>query len=598
LSGQNGTVIKWQLATNPGFTAGLQDIPVTAAVLPGATIGNVLQTSYVRAIVTIGSCVGVASESAEIKIKSTTWNGTWSNGLPDSSTTVVFSSDFNLPINIEACSVVVNAGNIVIRDGKNLTIQNGLHVNGGSLTFENNASLVQISDAENSGNIIYKRETQPMVAYDYTYWSSPVGFQILADLSPQTRSDKYFWWDTNAYDWAAVAVPGITPMTIGRGYIIRAPATFNAIPKIFPGEFIGVPNNGRFSVPIRVTSFENNVNLIGNPYPSAISADLFMSDPENMAAIGTGSTIYLWTHNTAITNHIYSDDYAAYNYTGGVGTTPASGTNNNRPNGFIAAGQAFFIKAQANGTAVFKNSMRIGTNDQFFKSETKNLGNLEKNRIWLELKNQAGVYKEILVGYIQNATNGFDRGYDGEAFESTDANFYSFADVSKLAIQARGLPFATNEKVALGFNVPVSGNFEIAISGLDGLFASQDIYLEDRLLNAIQNLKQGSYAFESSAGNFNSRFVLRFENGQLQTNNTNANSDAIVTYKDRAEIVVRSASSEISEVSIYDISGRLLHQEKNSSSNEIRINSGNFNSVLLVKATLKTGQQYVRKIVN
>jgi hypothetical protein len=54
-------------------------------------------------------------------------------------------------------------------------------------------------------------------------------------------------------------------------------------------------------------------NLVGNPYPSALDANLFFENSVNL-----DGTIYLWTHNTAITNNLYtSDDYATYNLLGG-----------------------------------------------------------------------------------------------------------------------------------------------------------------------------------------------------------------------------------------------------------------------------------------
>ena len=70
-----------------------------------------------------------------------------------------------------------------------------------------------------------------------------------------------------------------------------------------------------------------------------------MDDPSNAGVVG--GTIYFWTHNTPITNYQYtSNDYAVYNYTGGVGTQSAtnSGINNTSPDGTIAAGQGFFMK--------------------------------------------------------------------------------------------------------------------------------------------------------------------------------------------------------------------------------------------------------------
>jgi hypothetical protein len=81
-------------------------------------------------------------------------------------------------------------------------------------------------------------------------------------------------------------------------------------------------------------------NLVGNPYPSALDANLFLI--EN--SVNLDGTIYLWTHN-AITNNLYtSDDYATYNLLGGVGTNAAlsSGVSTSKPDGNIASG-LFFV---------------------------------------------------------------------------------------------------------------------------------------------------------------------------------------------------------------------------------------------------------------
>lgn len=597
LSGNSRSVVKWQMATDAGFTSGVQDIAVTNVVLQGSAVGNLLQTTYIRAIVSNGSCPAVPTTPIEIKIKTTTWNGSWDNGLPDSVTTVVFASDYNSTSDLQACAVVVNSGNIVINSNHTLTVQNALKVNGGSVVFENNSSLIQVNDAANSGNITYKRNAMPMVGFDFTYWSSPVNFQILATFSPDTRFDKYFWWNTSTYSWNAVTAPGITPMEVGKGYIMRAPAAYNSTPQVFEGKFIGTPNNGNYTVPIGVTNAAKNFNLLGNPYPSAISADAFMSAPENAAALGTGSTIYLWTHNTGISYQAYNtSDYASYNYTGGTGTAPASGPNTNRPNGFIAAGQSFMINGLANGTATFKNSMRSGSNNQFFK----NAGNgIEKNRLWLALKNATGVYKETLVGYIQNATNGIDRGFDGENIPSGNGyDFYSVANDAKLSIQGRALPFHDSDVLQLGFTASAAGSFEIGLVDYDGLFGSQDVYLEDQLLHTIHNLKQGDYTFTTVAGAFDSRFMLRFTDSQLGTDNPLDANNQVVVYQKNSEVIIHSDRENLSEVLLFDISGRLIRTETALHTKEISIDAGNTTAVMIIKVVLKNGQASIHKIIN
>lgn len=600
VSGFSGNVVRWQLSTSEDFTTGVQNIAVANAVLPGTTVGNIIQTSYIRALVQNGSCALSPTLPVEITVKSTTWNGSWSSGPPDAFTSVIFASDFNSTTNLEACSVVVNSGNVVFNANHTLKIQNALRVNGGTITFKNDASLVQVNDVVNTGNIRYERDSNLMVAYDYTYWSSPVDFQLLSNFSPNTRFDKYFWWSAITNEWMMVATPSLTPMSIGTGYIIRAPYTFDATPQAFEGAFTGIPNNGTYPVSINIHDAENNSNLIGNPYPSAISADLFMSDPDNAAAIGTGSSMYFWTHNTPIGNHIYTaNDYAVYNYTGSIGTTPSAGPNNNRPNGFIAAGQAFMISGLSNGTAYFKNSMRIGANnDQFFKTAIPVPG-LERSRMWLEIKNQSGAFKELLIGYVSDATNGIDRGFDADFYESDNSvGFYSLAQDKKLAIQGRALPFSESDFVPLGFNVPIAGSYEIALSDFDGLFANQSIYLEDKLTGVIHNLKQSNYSFESAAGNFNSRFVIRYTNTLLQVDELVVDQDQIIIYKNNNQIIINSAASEILNATIFDMTGRILYQNQHVNAKQTHFYTADLTAVLLVRVTLKNGQTFTQKFQN
>lgn len=599
LSGQSGTVVKWQKALDVAFSTGVQDIASTATTLTGATIGAVLQTTYFRAFVQNGTCTAVTTAPIEVLVKSTTWTGTWSNGTPDLLTSAIFAADYNSTGDLDACSVVVNSGNVVFNPNHTLTIQNGLTVSGGTLTFENAASLVQINNTANVGTITYKRQTTPMLRYDYTYWSSPVNAQFLATLSPDTLYDKYFWWNTAIYNWAAITAPGLTIMDIGKGYIIRAPQSFDpATPSVFEGIFTGTPNNGNYTVPIAVSG-ANNLNLIGNPYPSAVNADLFMSNPANAAAIGTGTSIYFWTHNTPITSYEYAaNDYATYNFSGGTGTAPAvaTGINNNTPNGMIAAGQSFMIKGLANGTATFTNAMRSGSNSQFFRMSAQSL---QKNRVWLELTNDHGAYKQLLAGYIGGATNGLDPGFDAQVYEAGNpVSFYSILDGEKLTIQGRALPFEATDVFPLGYKTSIAGNFEIALSNFDGLFGTQEIFLEDKSTNAIHNLKQGSYAFATAAGNFDDRFVLRFTNATLGIAKPVANPNNIVIYKNGQQIVIHSGQTQMSSVKLFDARGRLLFEKHNIHASELVLDEQFSEGILIVQVTSAGNVIVNRKIIN
>ncbi len=88
----------------------------------------------------------------------------WSNGLPDQDKRAIFevnfSSSVNLlaPNNMIACEVIVqNNANVTFNSGHILkVIHNVQVVIGSTLTFENNASLVQVNNAAiNLGKITY-----------------------------------------------------------------------------------------------------------------------------------------------------------------------------------------------------------------------------------------------------------------------------------------------------------------------------------------------------------------------------------------------------------------------------------------------------------
>lgn len=609
VSGFTSSVTKWQYATDFAFTTPV-DIPLSAsATLLSSQIGVIPSTRYYRAVIVDGICSSNSTVVTITLASATTWDGvSWSNGNPSSTTPAIFNGNYNSSGDLNACSVLINSGNVVFgnaitQPSHNLIIQNGLTISGGTLTFESNASLVQVNNVSNSGFINYKRDTTPVRKYDYTYWSSPVDNQILANLSPLTLSDKYFWFNTTIYNWDAVTAPALTPMDIGKGYIIRAPQNFDPVAAaIFTGTFTGTPNNGDYSVDIVKTGI-NDLNCIGNPYPSAISAKKFIEG--NTAAFGAspGTTLYFWTHNTPLTANNYTfSDYAAYNFSGGTGAgIPVPGANNNTPNGMIAAGQAFMIKGVIEGTttATFNNSMReVGNNSQFFR--TNSTTNPERNRVWLELRNNQGFYKQILVGYIANASDGFDNGYDGETIEAGNTvNFYSILENKKLAIQGRSSEFHLEDQIPLGFKSTEAGNFEINLSDFDGLFQNQDVYLEDTLLNIIHNLKESPYTFITEVGIFDTRFALRFTNSGLAISQPVLNSNSIIIYKNSSDqIVLNSSVKKMENIQIFDILGRLLSTEKNLDSTEFILKTPISNSVLLITVELIDNQIINKKFSN
>ncbi len=609
LTGYTNSIVNWQYADDAAFTTGLTPIANTTDILTSAAIGSFYGDRYFRAVLQNGSCPVAYTNPVVISRPVTIWNGVWSNGQPDASKKVIFAANYNANIDINACSVEVVAGNIVFNPGYTLKVENDVKVTGGTLTFQNNASLVQVNTLDNqnnmfsnSGAIAYRRTTTPMKKFDYTYWSSPVIPQTLAGFSP--NSTRFYEYDPIGLTW--LAAPTSVPMVPGKGYIIRAPdvVPFNTVTaNTFTGTFNGTPITGDVSIPIVGTG--TPFNLIGNPYPSAISANLFLSNLANVPVID--GTLYLWTHNTPFSGFSYtSNDYAMYNYSGGVGTgtdSPNNGVNNSVPNGKIASGQAFFIKGLTDGNAVFNNNMRlIGNNNQFFRMDADatptNIGALESHRFWLDIFNETGAFKEMLIAYVETATDGIDRGFDGDLIDiGNPIIIYAIQEDKKLSIQGRALPFDSNQTIPLGYKATVGGNFQIKLSMFDGLFENQDIYLEDRALTVVHNLKESNYQFATDSGTFDNRFVIRYTpSGTLNTTTFTLN-DVVIYKNDSNNFVVSSGQVILKSIKVFDVRGRLLQEYNDINANTITIDGGQTNQVLLLQMTDSNGMKISKKVI-
>lgn len=577
------------------------------------TISGLAANTYTFTV-SNATCTSLVSANAVVPgLVTNTYSGSWSNGTPNLNQNLVFAGNFvsagGGSGNINGCSCTINSGvNISILGGDTLTLTNALSNNGGTLTFENNASLLQTANAVNTGNIIYKRNTTAVRRLDYTYWSSPVTrtpIFTLNNLSPNTSSTFYFKYNPTT-GWVTIN-SGSEAMMPGVGYIIAAPQTFDInTPAVFSGLFEGVPNNGTVAIPLTAI---DKWNLVGNPYPSAVYADQFIFD--NTANLY--GTLYFWTHNSSPVNtdpdqvnrYFYSsNDYAAYNLTGsvgsGIGTGATTPGNNLPPSRYIASGQSFFVKSKTTTSASFTNSMRVPANNtQFFKTIEEKQNQIEKHRIWLNFTNSEGAFKQTLIGYITGATNTWDDNYDGASFNGNEyVDFYSINETKKLTIQGRALPFNDADQIPLGYKSTIAGEFSISIDHVDGLFNDQPVYLEDKSTGLVHNLKESNYTFTTEIGSFIDRFVLRFTNKTLGVSDfVDPQNDVLVAVKDKV-IKLSSVKENIKEIYIYDVSGKLLYNKKKVGETEWQIsNLVKGNQVLFVKTTLDSDQIFTKKIV-
>ncbi len=592
LSGYTGSILRWEYAVAP-FTTWTNIVNTTNTY----TSGTLTQTTQFRAVVQNGSCASTTSAVATITIGSTTWSITsWSNGTPDATKAAIISDSFISTGSFNACSLTVNNGaSVVISSGDTVNLSGPITILPGCfVVFNNNANLIQSGTTNaNTGNLVIKRNSSALKRQDYTIWSTPVSNQQLAAFSPQTLTNRFYTYNTNTNLYDQVATPSATIFNTAQGYLIRMPNNHPTTATIWTGQFVGVPNNGNYSYTLVNGGAGQRFNLVGNPYPSPIDATAFIGDTNNNSTI-TG-TLYFWRK----TNNALSPTYCTWNLGGFVSNGEAQVFN---PNDVIQTGQGFFVEGTGNGTVNFTNSMRIDNHaNQFFKSSNANATattTIERNRIWLNATNDAGLFSQTMVGYMTNATLGVDSTLDGKYINDGDIALTSLIDTTPYAIQARALPFDPTDIVPMQFKAATAGQYTIAIDHVDGLFtANQDVYLRDNLTGAITNLNTASYSFATESGTFASRFEILYQMPLGYVHPVFTSNQVIVYKNNTDEIVVNAGNVEMNTVKVFDVRGRLLEVKSAINASQTTLKGGTANEVLLVQVTAQDGSTVTKKVI-
>jgi hypothetical protein len=577
---------------------GNRTISILTTNATGTLTGNFFSVIGLGTGWSLNYTTGIAGKVQLVYSTPTTWTGATSNawtigtnwsgaGVPNSLTDVTIGTGTYQPIitsNVSVASLTLNASSsLTVSSDKNLTVTGAIANNGGTMTIENNANLVQTAltnTNSGSGTAIVKRNSASIQLYDYTLWSSPVAGQNLKAFSPNTLDTRFYTYDstlgTNGL-YSFVSTPASTPFAPAAGYLIRAPNDWTANTlTTFNGVFTGVPNNGNISV---TGLLSGKYYAVGNPYPSTINVAAFYNVNPN------AGTLYFWRK----TNGAAGTAYATRN---SVGQTAASGGLT--PSADIAVGQGFFVSPSANMTLNFTNAMRVtpSTSAVFLRTTTE-----ERSRFWLNLTTTSGVFSQMLVGYLPEATSGVDNAIDGKYINDSPVALTSIINAEEYTIQGRALPFATTDTVPLGFKTNAAGNYTIAIDHVDGLFSTgQTVFLKDNLLNTVVDLSAGSYTFASAIGTFNSRFEVVYES-TLGTNNPTFTANSIIAFSANGEISINSGSTIMELVRVYDLQGRLLVEKKQINASETKLSTTATNQVLLVEITAANGSKITKKII-
>ncbi len=547
-------------------------------------------------------------------------NPHWSNGTPTATKNAIIDTHYDTTTygNFVSSNLTINTGGtLTVNTGGYLTV-NGQILNNASATgfvIENNANLLQNGTAVNTGNITVKKSAV-IPKMGYNYWSSPVigqnlyqfseGYNQASTTGTGTPWNRFYVYN-EANDYFVTNISGDITLNSSstfqpsRGYAIRGKNSFpDAVTTTTAAttfEFVGTPQNGEVSAyTLRWTNATHGYNMVGNPYPSNLSFDdLFAANSTKIYGVA-----YLWTNNdsqitTQQSGNYSGNNYALYNGTGGTSAT-YFGYNNKKPKDYFAVGQGFIVQAKAAGKnqpLVFNNSMRYAEDANFYNKGDEKAS--QKDRFWLEFKSPTNVNNEILIGYLQNATNGYDNDFDTELLSIGTDSFWSILDAKKLGIQAKQAPLVSDDVVKIAVKASIAGDYTISVTQKEGTFnTGQKIYLKDTYLNKLIEITDQPYVFYTNAGQYEDRFQVLYKSQETTLGVDDTDKKDIVIYKDIQNFIV-SSKDNLDEVTLYDALGRLLFSSKNHQKQVMIDKTSLTDGLYIIKA--KSGNTIVTKKV-
>ncbi|MEM6517032.1 MAG: T9SS type A sorting domain-containing protein [Bacteroidota bacterium] len=377
-------------------------------------------------------------------------------------------------------------------------------------------------------------------------------------------------------------------------------------------DFRGKANNGTISNFVTANEF----TLIGNPYPSAIDALLFIHDPQNTNINNgpsplptTTGALYYWEQLDQSSHNLsdYIGGYASYTIssTGVESFVPATfNTYDNfgnasplppNPGGggntgfkiakrYIPIGQGFMVEGASDtplGSSVYiKNAHRVyekisDGDSAFFRmtafedeglNPDENLYNeyglnivpSDHKRFRLNVVFNDEYTRQLMYNFHDSASPGFDYGFEAKMPSTAETNAFWMLGNEKYAIQADA--YQIDMAIPVAITTENQQEVRFSIFDVQNFGETQPIYIHDKLTDIYVDLTQQEYDLNIDAGNFQSRFEIVFE-----TNSTLAAAerlkeeiDIFVNRNAKQFVISNPNLNDIMTFKVYDTSGKLV----------------------------------------
>lgn len=387
----------------------------------------------------------------------------------------------------------------------------------------------------------------------------------------------------------------------------------------FNYDFRGRANNGTMTVQVYYDAINSTgeLTLSGNPYPSALDLNRVFWDSDNSEL----DNFKYWDEDKTKNSHYYSENAGGYGtyipgssdpngetgsggFQAGLYTPPTFTIHNSGGNTgvgsamggiylrrFAPIGQGFMLVPDNTGDGIIhiKNSHRryilegAGTDSQFRNPNEENSEvDTRLPQLRINTNFDESHVRQILLAFSDEATNGFDRGFDGKSpMDAVGAEIYFPISKNVISVEESNtfetfpyviqtLPFRIEKKIPLTFVINELFNIEMAV--VEEIKFSKAAYLWDNIENTFKEITDGNIAsLTLDVGTYENRFYIVFNDrsstfelseGTILTNEVRENVDFFQNNPVKQLEVRNPEGYTIKQAQIFDISGKLVISER------------------------------------
>lgn len=470
-----------------------------------------------------------------------TWNGfsdsTWLTDTNWSKATVpVLTDNIIIPTgltNYPTITTAVSVNSVSIEDNASLVFSTG-----GTLTATTSVTYQRTIDANK-----WYLMSSPVIGESYdddwvtendiaTGQNNNVGISVYDNtfLDLDTDGDDT---DTATGHWRYFQTDGaVTSFNVGQGYgVIRV--TTGTVS--FTGsEFYSD------SQTTTITQSTSNYNLVSNPFTAYLNLGDFFQDNATSNLLGQNS-IWVWN---------------ATNATYDVKTSGNDGDYE------IAHGQAFFVEA---GTAAnTDDNLTFDINDVSHQgTDTFQKSTSTKSSINISITDENSNIRMAKIYFNEEATIGFDNGYDGELFGGVSQSFALYSELlddNGKNYQVQSLPTSLKQAAIIPLGLKVDASKDITINAdLQNFPSGSYVYLEDR--------NNGSFTLLNDNNSFNftteevlngkGRFYLH-TSAQVLSTETQISENVAIYKVNNSTLKIKGLSKTKANFTLFNTLGKQL----------------------------------------